>query len=78
MAEITIRAKADDYYLQQEGHVDFCVLPKGGGMSLQILPRLIGEPDTTKFAQIGKADAILLAQTILQMYNLPFTPNPVS
>jgi hypothetical protein len=78
MAEITIQAKSEGWDTSGNGYVDFSVWDPKAGMSLQMKKDTIAELDRSRYAYIDKQNAILLVQTILQMYNLPFTPNPVS
>lgn len=79
MAEITIQTKAEGWTNESNGYVDFSVWDPKAGISLQLKKDTIDEKvDRQLYRYISKDDAILLAQAILQMYHLPFTPNPIS
>lgn len=77
MAEITIRAKANNWLSEQDRTVKFHQWHQDCGIAVNILVN--GAEKTNElWAEISKEDAIALAQMILQNHQLSFTPNPVS
>ena len=77
MPEITITAPGENWKTERDRLVDFCIWHINAGISVHIKSDS-EDKNRDKFASISKEDAIALAQMILQMYQLPFTPNPTT